>query len=54
MYPAASVSGWYFAHPKAKYFGVGKLTQDSVQDYADRKEWDLATAEKWLGPYLNY
>jgi len=54
MYPAASVSGWYFAHPKAKYFGVGKLTKDSVQDYADRKGWEIATAEKWLAPYLNY
>ncbi len=54
MYPAASVSGWYFAHPKSKYFGVGKLTKDQVEDYAGRKGWTLEEAERWLAPYLNY
>ena len=54
MTPAASVSGIYFAHPKAHYFGVGKIDQDQAQDYADRKAWSLETAERWLSPILNY
>ncbi len=54
MWPAASVSGLYFAHPQAGYFGVGKLQRDQVEDYARRKGWDLATAERWLGPNLGY
>jgi 5-methyltetrahydrofolate--homocysteine methyltransferase len=54
MWPGASVSGLYFAHPEAKYFGVGKVGRDQVLDYHRRKEMDLATVEKWLGPYLNY
>jgi len=54
MHPAASVSGWYFAHPKSRYFGVGKLTKDQVEDYATRKGWTMEVAEKWLAPYLNY
>ena len=54
MTPPASVSGLYFAHPKAHYFGVGKIDRDQVEDYAGRKGWDMATAEKWLGPILNY
>ncbi len=54
MWPAASVSGFYFAHPEARYFGVGRLGRDQVADYARRKGIDLATAEKWLGPNLNY
>ena len=48
------MSGLYFAHPEAKYFGVGKVGRDQVLDYQRRKETDLATVEKWLGPYLNY
>lgn len=54
MYPTAAVSGWYFAHPEARYFGVGKIEKDQVKDYAQRKGWDLETAEKWLAPSLGY
>jgi len=54
MYPAASVSGYYFAHPDAQYFGVGKIDRDQVKDYARRKGVDIATAEKWLAPSLSY
>jgi len=54
MWPAAAVSGFYFSHPEAKYFAVGKLARDQVEDYARRKGMDLATAEKWLQPNLGY
>ncbi|HZZ18576.1 MAG TPA: vitamin B12 dependent-methionine synthase activation domain-containing protein, partial [Opitutaceae bacterium] len=54
MSPASSVSGWYMNHPDSKYFGVGKVGRDQVEEYAKRKGWDMATAEKWLGPYLDY
>ena len=54
MSPASSVSGWYMNHPDSKYFGVGKVGRDQVEDYAKRKGWDMATGEKWLGPYLDY
>ncbi len=54
MWPGASVSGLYFAHPEAKYFGVGKLERDQVLDYHERKQMDLASVERWLGPYLAY
>ncbi|MGH8442333.1 MAG: vitamin B12 dependent-methionine synthase activation domain-containing protein, partial [Nevskiaceae bacterium] len=54
MWPGAAVSGWYFAHPRAQYFVVGRLQKDQVEDYARRKDWDLATAEKWLGSNLGY
>ncbi len=54
MMPAASVSGLYFAHPDAHYFGVGRIKQDQVASYATRKGWSLAEAEKWLGPNLGY
>ena len=54
MYPNSSVSGLVFAHPKSHYFGVGKISRDQVEDYARRKGWDVATAEKWLGTLLNY
>lgn len=50
MTPAASVSGWYFSHPEARYFGVGKIDDDQVRDYAQRKGWDLALANKRLAP----
>ncbi|WP_298708336.1 vitamin B12 dependent-methionine synthase activation domain-containing protein [Chitinophaga sp.] len=53
MYPAASVSGWYMANPEGKYFGLGKIDHDQLQDYATRKGWDLETAEKWLRPSLD-
>jgi 5-methyltetrahydrofolate--homocysteine methyltransferase len=52
MYPAASVSGYYFAHPKAKYFGLGKITVDQIADYARRKEIELDNARKWLAPNM--
>ncbi|HTI90979.1 MAG TPA: methionine synthase [Puia sp.] len=54
MYPASSVSGWYFAHPESKYFGVGKIEKDQVVDYASRKGISLEEAEKWLRPVLEY
>ena len=54
MTPGAAVSGLYFSHPKAHYFGVGKIDADQVEDYARRKGWDVATAERWLAPILNY
>jgi 5-methyltetrahydrofolate--homocysteine methyltransferase len=54
MAPAASVSGLYFAHPEAHYFGVGKIDADQASDYARRKGWELKTAERWLAPILNY
>jgi 5-methyltetrahydrofolate--homocysteine methyltransferase len=54
MYPAASVSGLYFAHPSAKYFAVGKLGRDQVADYQVRKGMDLREVERWLGPNLGY
>ena len=54
MLPAASVSGWYFAHPDAAYFAVGKIGKDQVEDYARRKNLPVATVERWLSPNLNY
>ncbi len=54
MWPAASVSGLYFAHPDSHYFGVGKVERDQVEDYAARKGWTVAEAERWLAPVLNY
>ena len=54
MLPAAAVSGLYFSHPQAKYFAVGKVEKDQVEDYARRKDMDLPTAERWLSPVLNY
>jgi len=54
MSPPASVSGLYFAHPQAHYFGVGKIDRDQVEDYAARKGWEIATAERWLAPILAY
>ncbi len=54
MYPAASVCGLYFAHPEAKYFSVGKVSRDQVDDYRKRKGISLKEAEKWLRPILNY
>lgn len=54
MTPAASVSGWYFAHPESKYFGVGKIGKDQVEDLAKRKGLSFEEMEKWLGPNLGY
>jgi len=54
MYPASSVCGWYFAHPESKYFGVGKIADDQLKDYAARKEMDIEEVTKWLRPILDY
>jgi len=53
MSPAASVCGWYFSHPGSKYFGVGKISTEQVNDYARRKSWTEAEASKWLRPMLD-
>jgi 5-methyltetrahydrofolate--homocysteine methyltransferase len=52
MYPAASVCGWYFAHPQSKYFGVGKINEDQLIDYTKRKEMPLDEIKRWLRPVL--
>ena len=52
MYPGAAVSGLYFSHPESRYFGVGKVNDDQVEDYAKRLGWDLGTAKQWLAPNL--
>ena len=54
MWPGSSVSGFYFSHPESLYFGVGKIERDQVEDYAARKGWSVAEAERWLAPVLNY
>jgi 5-methyltetrahydrofolate--homocysteine methyltransferase len=54
MYPAASVSGWYFSHPESKYFGLGQISKDQVTDYARRKGMSVEEVERWLAPVLNY
>ena len=54
MTPAAAVSGWYFGHPDASYFGVGRIAKDQVVDYAARKGLSVEEAERWLAPSLNY
>lgn len=54
MWPASSVSGWYFSHPESKYFGLGKIAKDQVRDYAQRKGMDVETCERWLAPVLAY
>ena len=54
MWPPASVCGLYFGHPESRYFGIGKIERDQVEDYAARKGWSVDEAEKWLAPVLNY
>lgn len=54
MYPASSVSGFYFSHPQSTYFGLGKIAKDQVEDYAKRKGMSIEEVEKWLSPVLNY
>lgn len=54
MFPAAAVSGWYFAHPEAQYFAVGKIERDQVESYSRRKGQDQAVSERWLAPNLGY
>jgi len=52
MWPASSVSGFYYSHPESEYFNVGKISSDQLESYAERKGWDIKTAEKWLNPNL--
>ncbi|MDP1681705.1 MAG: vitamin B12 dependent-methionine synthase activation domain-containing protein [Burkholderiales bacterium] len=52
MLPTAAVSGFYFSHPESSYFAVGKIGRDQLEDYAQRKGWDIETAERWLAPNL--
>ncbi len=54
MLPAAAVSGFYLSHPESRYFAVGKIERDQLADYAHRKGMDIAQAERWLSPILNY
>ena len=54
MWPGSSVSGFYFAHPKSRYFSLGKIDRDQVQDYVRRKGMSVKEVERWLGPNLNY
>ena len=54
MLPASSVSGWYFSHPQAQYFGTGKIQRDQVEDYAERKRLGIQEVERWLAPVLGY
>lgn len=54
MYPAAAVSGWYFSHPESKYYGLGQISKDQVEDYARRKGMTVEETERWLSPVLNY
>jgi 5-methyltetrahydrofolate--homocysteine methyltransferase len=54
MWPGSSVSGLYLSHPESFYFGVGKIERDQIEDYAARKGWAVAEAERWLAPVLNY
>ncbi|MEZ5538303.1 MAG: methionine synthase [Thiolinea sp.] len=54
MYPASSVSGWYFSHPDSRYFGIGRIARDQVEDYARRKGMSVEEMERWLAPVLGY
>jgi 5-methyltetrahydrofolate--homocysteine methyltransferase len=54
MWPGSSVSGFYYSHPESRYFGIGKIERDQVEDYARRKGWSVQEAERWLAPLLNY
>jgi 5-methyltetrahydrofolate--homocysteine methyltransferase len=54
MFPTAAVSGFYFSHPDAKYFAVGKIDRDQLESYAERKGMSIAEAERWLAPNLGY
>jgi len=54
MYPASSVSGMYYAHPESRYFAVGKIDRDQVEDYAGRKKMSVSDVERWLSPVLGY
>ncbi len=53
MYPVSSVSGWYFSNPESKYFGLGKIKMDQVEELSTRKKVDLSVMKKWLSPNLD-
>ena len=53
MYPAAAVCGWYFSHPQSSYFGINKIQEDQLVDYAKRKGMDIEEMKKWLSPILD-
>ena len=53
MLPASAVSGFYFAHPESQYFGVARIGQDQLEDYAERRQVDVETAARWLRPNLD-
>ncbi len=54
MWPAAAVAGWYFSHPRSKYFSTGKITRDQVEALAERKGMAIEELERWLAPVLSY
>ena len=54
MFPTAAVSGWYIGHPDSRFFAIGKVDRDQVEDYAQRKGMSVAEVERWLGPNLGY
>jgi 5-methyltetrahydrofolate--homocysteine methyltransferase len=54
MWPASSVSGYYFSHPESSYFGLGRIGRDQVEDYAERKQMPVAEVERWLASNLDY
>jgi len=54
MWPASSVSGYYFSHPESSYFGIGRIGRDQAEDYARRKQLPLAEIERWLAANLDY
>jgi 5-methyltetrahydrofolate--homocysteine methyltransferase len=53
MYPGAAVCGWYFSHPQSSYFGVGKISEDQLEDYTKRKGMDMEEMKRWLAPVLD-
>ena len=54
MHPGAAVCGLLFSHPESKYFALSELQKDQIEDYAQRKEWSVEEAEKWLAPWMGY
>ena len=54
MYPGSAVSGWIFSHPESRFFAIAQIQKDQLDDYAERKGWDLQTAERWLGPNISF
>jgi 5-methyltetrahydrofolate--homocysteine methyltransferase len=54
MWPASAVSGFYYSHPQSKYFGLGKIEKDQVEDYTKKRGISIEETERWLSPALNY